>query len=221
MNQKTVFWEKFHAERVGGAELPSSTAVGSFQLLVRLCRGTDCGCKRQGSINNWSSHPPPTWATPDWDSPSLRPRLPVPHLPGSQETPILGWLCHQPHGDMGHCQPAAHHEVATASLGWRQELVSFLIPYLYIGVLVESNKFLWLSGWGRECTMAWSCPWMSLHFWKIKEEQPPSVMPQTTPASLPGPSSWKGSSPPFPALFPGLASALAPLPAPSLGWLTT
>lgn len=42
-------------------------------------------------------------------------------------------------------------------------------------------------------------------------------MPQATPASLPGPSSWKGSSPPFPAL----SSALSPLPSPSLGWLTT
>jgi len=58
------------------------------------------------------SHPPSPWATPAQGSASLRPRLLVPYLPSSLETPVLRWPCHQPHH-----QPAAHRGMATAWLG--------------------------------------------------------------------------------------------------------
>ena len=62
--------------------------------------------------NNGSSHPWSPWATPAQGSPSLRPRLSVPCLPSSPETPVQGWPCHQPHH-----QPAAHCDMATTLLG--------------------------------------------------------------------------------------------------------
>lgn len=62
--------------------------------------------------NKGSSHPRSARATPAQGSPSLRPRLSVPHLPSSQQTPVPGQPCHQPQH-----QPAAHCGMATALLG--------------------------------------------------------------------------------------------------------
>lgn len=70
----------------------------------------DCGCRRQE--NQQREHPRLLpWGKlclPAQGFPSLTPRLSVPHLPYSQETPVLGQPCHQPQCDTCHHQHPAH-----------------------------------------------------------------------------------------------------------------
>lgn len=64
-------------------------------LVASLSRGEAVKTRR-----NKNQHTPSitmsTCCLPAQDSPSFRPRLSVPRLPDSQETSVLGQLCHQP-----------------------------------------------------------------------------------------------------------------------------
>jgi len=94
------------------AEQLRREGTGVHRGLVVPMPGPEAVRDRTICTNNARSHPGSPWATPAQGSPSLRPRLSVPCLPGSMETPDLGWPCHQPHR-----QPAAHSDVATTLLG--------------------------------------------------------------------------------------------------------
>lgn len=87
--------------------------------MIWLCLCQGCGCQRQ---QNQQIEQPLSVSTgspflPAQASPSFMPRLSILCLPESQETPVLGQSCHQPHCNSGHHQHSAHCDMATTLLG--------------------------------------------------------------------------------------------------------
>ena len=112
-------------QRLGGKLLQKSVAEWLRRAGTGVRRGlvlSLCGsAAAKGRVTKkGSSHPRSPWATPAQGSPSLRPRLSVPRVPGSQETAIPWWPG----------PPAASHPL------WQCHCTTRLVPRA--GVIFDS-----------------------------------------------------------------------------------